>query len=266
MNNLEEFKKVPPLNPYLFGLRAIWGRLRWDLSLESFVSRAKLNQLRNSFFGEKCIVVCNGPSLNSTNLESIQEAGIYSFGLNKINLIFDKRDFKPSAIVAVNKLVIEQNQIFFNSTEIPLFIDSTCRSIIKSRQKTVFLHSSMEPCFAKNCSLSIQQGYTVTFVAMQLAFHMGFRTLGLVGCDHNYSFKGKENSMDVSGEIDVNHFDPKYFADGNKWELPDLPACEYYYKMAGRAFSLAGGNIVNCTTEGLLEIFQRKSLEDFLSE
>jgi len=104
----------------------------------------------------------------------------------------------------------------------------------------------------------------VTFVAMQLAFHMGFREVALVGCDHNFATKGTANAVVEGGEKDPNHFDPNYFA-GVKWQLPDLVQSEIGYMMAGQAFEAAGGRIVNCTEGGKLEIFPRMALAEFLA-
>ena len=76
--------------------------------------------MRDRFKGEKAVIVCNGPSLNATDLTSL--GSTYTFGLNKINLYFDSNAFRPNCIVAVNANVIEQNADFYNTTEIPLFL------------------------------------------------------------------------------------------------------------------------------------------------
>jgi hypothetical protein len=112
--------------------------------------------------------------------------------------------------------------------------------------------------------MSVYQGHTVTFVAMQLAIHMGFREVALVGCDHNFATKGATNQLVTSGDTDPNHFDPHYFADGVKWELPDLVQSEVSYLLAGQVVEALGGRIVNCTEGGKLEIFPRMSLSEFL--
>ena len=97
----------------------------------------------------------------------------------------------------------------------------------------------------------------MTVVALQLAFHMGFRDVALIGCDHNFATKGPANQIMVSGRTDDSHFDPRYFSGGQKWQLPDLCASEYYYAMAGALFAAFGGRIVNSTVGGSLELFPR---------
>ena len=71
----------------------------------------------NKYSNEKAVIICNGPSLLKVDLALLKN--VYTFGLNKINLLFGKSDFRPSAIVAVNKYVIEQNADFYDSTDIP---------------------------------------------------------------------------------------------------------------------------------------------------
>ncbi len=177
-------KKRPALNPYYDGVRMISRRLRWDVNYAAWTSRKKLNNLRNNSLGKKAIILCNGPSLNKVDFNLIK-SDIFTFGLNKINLLFDRSTFRPNCIVAINPFVIKQNSDFFNSTNILLFLNSTGKRYrwIHSRKKNlVFLYcGDSANGFAKDCSISVNQGFTVTYVALQLAFHMGFKRVALVG-------------------------------------------------------------------------------------
>lgn len=254
----------PTMNPYRYAMGVIFDRLRWDLTFESFRSRRKLKLWKDRHPLAKAIIVCNGPSLLATNLQTI--GSIFSFGLNKINLLFDKNDFRPSAIVAINRFVIEQNADYFNETHIPLFLHGKSRELVKPRDNVTFLHASYQPRLARDCSISMHEGFTVTVAAMQLAFHMGFRDVAVIGCDHNFAQKGPSNQIVKSGDTDPSHFDPKYFSGGQKWQLPDLAASEYYYSLASDMFQSFGGRVVNCTVGGKLEIFQRMDLQEWISD
>jgi len=250
------------INAYRYGLSILIRRLLWDLRPKSWSSRKKIKSLKDKFKGKKAIIICNGPSLNSTDLSLLD--GVYTFGLNKINLLFDRITFRSSCIVSVNPFVIEQNASYYNKTDIPLFLDKVATKHVRSRDSIYYLHSTPVRQFVKDCSLSIYQGYTVTFVAMQLAFHMGFKKIGLIGCDHNFATKGAANKTVVSGKEDPNHFDPNYFAGGQKWQLPDLLESEISYMMAKIIYQDDNREIINCTNGGKLEIFERQSIEDFL--
>lgn len=248
----------PTLNPYRHALSLVAERLKWDLTLESYRSRSILREWKNKYAGQKAVIVCNGPSLLKSDLTLLE--GVFTFGLNKINLLFETNKFRPSCIVAVNSLVIEQNAQFYNETNLPLFLDTGGRRWVSSRHNVAFLHSSSQSKFARDVSWSVQQGFTVTYVAMQLAFHLGFRDVALIGCDHNFATKGAANQTVISGEKDASHFDPRYFSGGQKWQLPDLSASEYYYAMAAEAYAAYGGQIINCTVGGRLNLFRRMEL------
>lgn len=252
----------PTINPYRYGIKALMDRAKWDINPESWRSRGILKSWKDKHAGKKAVIVCNGPSLLKSDLHLLKD--VFTFGLNKINLLFEKNDFRPSCIVAVNHLVIEQNADFYNSTDYPLFLDSGGRQWVKGRSNVAFLHSSAQSKFARDCSVSIQQGFTVTYVAMQLAFHMGFRDVALIGCDHNFATNGSANKTVVSGGKDESHFDPRYFSGGVKWQLPDLVGSEYYYSMAHRVYQASGRSLVNCTEGGRLELLPRRRLKEWI--
>ena len=262
MNDNPILQSTDTINPYRNSINNILDRLKWDLNPESWRSRSNLKKLHNTHLGKNAVILCNGPSLLKTDLNLLKDT--YTFGLNKINLLFDKNDFRPDSIVAVNGFVIEQNEKFYNETQIPLFLDSLGKQNIKSRKNVSFLHSANQVKFARDVSVSIWQGATVTTVALQLAYHMGFKNVALVGCDHNFTQKGPANQTVISGDKDESHFDPNYFAGGVKWQLPDLVASEYGYTLARETFSASGRNIYNCTEGGKLEVFDRVELDYFI--
>jgi len=253
------------INPYVTAGRLILFRMHWDLNPISWLSRTRVRAWKNKFLGKKAVILCNGPSLNKVDFDALDEHDIFGFGLNKINLLFSRADFRPSVIVAVNPHVIEQNAGFYNRTDLPLFLDYRGRKWVKFRDNVHFLHSEgKERQFARDCSISVHQGFTVTYVAMQLAFHMGFKNVGLVGCDHSYPTKGPGNRTVISNGEATNHFDPHYFSSGMKWQLPDLIGSELHYDTAKHTYERYGRRIVNCTEGGHLEIFQRQPLGEFL--
>ena len=105
----------------------------------------------------------------------------------------------------------------------------------------------------------------MTYVAMQLAFHMGFKNVALVGCDHSFSSKGPAHKTIISDQQDSDHFDPNYFGRGLMWQLPDILGSELHYEAAKNIFEMYGRKIVNCTVGGKLEIFDRQLLHEFIN-
>jgi hypothetical protein len=239
-------------------------RLKWDLTHAARHSRKRLALEKDKHRGQKAVIICNGPSL--LNVDLTRFGGVYTFGLNKINLLFSKSNFRPSSIVSVNRLVLEQNAGFFNSTDITLYLANRAADIIKCRDTVRYLHLITSPRFARDISGSVNEGATVTFVALQVAFHLGFETVGLVGCDHNFATKGPANQTVIGHGADNSHFDPNYFAHGVPWQLPDLEESENNYRLARFAYENSGRKILNCTVGGKLDVFPRCSLDEFLEK
>jgi hypothetical protein len=239
-----------------------WQRLKWDLHFAAWRSKRRLSTERNLNHGRRAVIICNGPSLLKTNFGLL--GGTFTFGLNKINLLFSKSDFRPSCVVAINRLVLEQNAAFFNETELPLYLSHKAADLIQFRDNVRFLHMVNSHKFARDVSGSVNEGATVTFAALQVAFHMGFSRVALVGCDHNFAVQGKANTTVLGKGDDKSHFDPNYFAHGVPWQLPDLEASETAYRLAKDVYEAFGREVVNCTEGGKLEIFRRCQLQEFL--
>lgn len=265
--------KKEKINPYIESFQLIKNRLFYDLSFSHIINKARLRKNRDKYHGQKCIIVCNGPSLQKVNFDELEESGIFTIGLNKINLLFDKVKFRPSILVATNEFVIEQNFDFYKSTDIPVFLDYDGVKRAKRKKelakvKDLFLvHSiNIAGIFAKDISMSVCPGYTVTYVAMQIAYHLGFTKVALIGCDHNFASKGAANALVEQKEKEENHFIPNYFAPGSKWHLPDLLGSEFHYQIARDTFQQNGRKLYNCTEGGKLELLERRSLADFIKE
>ena len=257
-------KQEITVNLYMFALKQVLRRMLWDIKPESYRSRKALKLMKDKYAGETAVIMCNGPSLLKVDFSAL--SNVYVFGLNKINLLFDKTEFRPDFIVSINPLVNDQNKEFFNSTDIPLFLDHAALATISNTNDNVhYLHSTILPSFARDVSMSVYQGYTVTYVAMQLAFHMGFSRVALVGCDHNFATKGPANQAVISEGADESHFDPRYFS-GVTWQLPDLIQSEISYLMALDAFQMDGRSLYNATDGGKLEVLPRISLIEFLAD
>ena len=267
MNYFSQIKVKEKLNIHRFIIGFLKNRLLWDLNFKSWKSKRYFNKIKDSYKGKKLVILCNGPSLNKVDFDSLKESNVVTIGLNKINLLFERTDFRPDFIVSVNKLVIEQNQAFFNETKIPLILDSSSSKYIKNKKNINYIYSlPFQLKFARDVSSSVCQGYTVTYVALQIAYHLGFEKVALVGCDHNFATKGSANMTVNSGEKDPNHFSDKYFSKGLKWQLPDILGSEIHYKMAKEYYENDSRLIVNCTEGGKLDIFNRMTINEFLNE
>lgn len=222
------------------------------------INRDYIRQFRDKYVGQRCVIIGNGPSLRKTDLSLLRNE--ITFGLNRIYLMFDELGFDTTFHVVVNQLVVEQCASDFRKINAPLFTTTPNRPYLEGAADTAFLAPLPGPKFFRNASHGIWVGGTVTYVAMQLAFYMGFTDVVLVGLDHRFAVTGPANEVIVSREPDASHFDPNYFGVGFKWQLPDLETSEIAYNLARREFEGAGRSIVDATVDGALTLFPKVPL------
>ena len=219
-------------------------------------SIARLAALKDTNRGQRAFILGNGPSLNNTDVSKL--ASEHSFGMNRVYLAFAEWGFQTSYLVSVNDLVIEQSAAEIEALSMPKFLSWRSRRYIQADKTTNFLHSTYErPTIAKDARGRLWEGATVTYIALQLAFHMGFDPVILIGVDHSFSSKGKANSTVVSQGEDKDHFAGNYFGPGFRWQLPDLDMSERAYEMARQAFVEDGRQVLDATIDGQLTVFPK---------
>lgn len=224
-------------------------------------SLKRLMAFKNKHKGERCFIIGNGPSLNKMDLSPLRDE--ITFGLNRIYLLFDSLGFATTYYACVNRYVIEQSVDEIRRLKCPKFIGLRVRDKFPFTPDTVFLRSRNGPKFCTDLrSQGIWEGATVTYVAMQIAYYMGFSEVILIGVDHNFKTKGEPNKLVLSEGDDPDHFDPNYFGKGYKWLLPDLELSEVAYELANKAFIKDGRNIKDATVDGSLDIFPKVRFED----
>lgn len=229
--------------------------------------RGRLQKFREMHQGESCFIIGNGPSLNDMDLSQLK--GRYTFGLNKIHLLLERVDLDLSYHVAVNSLVIEQSIRAFEALDCPSFLSfGAARGLTREFDKIHLLATdSFFPAaysFYPDPLQPITEGYTVTYVALQLAYYMGFRQVFLIGVDHNFVCQGSPNEEQRLGGEDLNHFDPRYFSNMS-WHLPDLEASELSYHLARFFYNRDGRQIFDATLGGKLQVFPKISYRQALA-
>lgn len=223
----------------------------------------RLRQFKDLHAGEDCFIIGNGPSLNKMDLRLL--APYHTFGLNKIYLMEDRGvDLNPSYLVSTNALVIEQSAERFEQRDHPIFLSHTAAAgVVDHKDHIHRLHTLNVWSFYDDLTQPICEGYTVTYVAMQIAYYMGFRRVFLIGVDHSFKQSGSSNETQVYEGDDVNHFDPNYFK-GQQWQLADVDGSEVSYHLANYHFRKDGRQIFDATVGGKLEVFPKISFEQAL--
>lgn len=219
------------------------------------ISRKKIRRLQNKYKGEKCFIVGNGPSLKKTDLSLLKKE--YTFGLNRIYLVFEDLGFPTSFLASTNELVLEQCYKDFNKIQTIKFIGWKGRKRIKMDKETMFIRTLARQHFSKDVAKGVWEGATVTYVAMQIAYYLGFKKVILVGVDHNFKTKGRPHKEIVSQGDDKDHFSKDYFGKGFRWHLADLDTAEYAFRIAKEAYEESGREIVDATIGGKLRVFKK---------
>lgn len=216
----------------------------------------QLKALHNTHTGERCVIIGNGPSLMRTDLSKLRD--VFTIGMNRFYMAFPELGFTTSLLLTVNDLVIEQCAADLRQLPIPVFVSWRGRKYIQPAANLHYLWTSyVLPRFSGNAAGRLWEGATVTFVAMQLAYYLGFKQVVLIGVDHNFTTQGKPNTTVVSTGDDPNHFNPGYFGKGFRWQLPDLETSEIGYNIAKNAYTQDGREILDATVGGKLTIFPK---------
>jgi FkbM family methyltransferase len=226
------------------------------------VSNERLIEYKDKHKGERCVIIGNGPSLNKMDLSFLKNE--ITFGVNRIYLGFEKWDFVPTYYVAINRLVIEQSANQICSIPGTKFISNRGLPYLKPQKDIVFVRTHPYPGvdFSSEATQGLNEGSTVTYAAMQLAYYMGFKTVVLIGVDHHFVTPGVPHTEVISEGDDPNHFHPDYFGKGVKWQLPDLQTSERSYKIALAKFWLDDRIIIDATVEGRCPVFCKKNYKD----
>jgi hypothetical protein len=216
----------------------------------------RLGEFADRHAGQRCFIIGNGPSLRQMDLSLLRDE--FTFGMNRIYLMFPDLGFTTTYFTTVNSLVIEQCAQEICNLPIPQFLSWRSHHLIDPGPDTIFLHTTYSgTCFQRDARRRLWEGATVTYVTLQLAYYMGFSQVILIGVDHSYATQGKPNTTIVSQGDDPNHFNSGYFGKGFRWQLPDLVTSERAYTLARQAYEAAGRQVLDATVSGRLTIFPK---------
>jgi hypothetical protein len=239
-------------------LRCLKENIAMHLDPQGRKNLRRLAGLRDAHRGQRCFIIGNGPSLRQTDMSRLRSE--FSFGLNRIYLLFPELGFQTTFLVAINRLVLEQVGDELLRFPGPLFLPWASRSYLPGSHAAdlLFLQTGCgRPSFKSDARGILWSGATVTYIALQLAFHMGFEQVILIGVDHSFTTQGPAHQEVTSHGDDPNHFSPDYFGKGFRWQLPDLETSELAYGLARSAYQAAGRRVLDATVGGRLQVFPK---------
>jgi len=215
----------------------------------------RITEFKQKHKGERGFIACNGPSLNDIDMSKLR--GEIVFGLNRGYL---KKDLPITYLVTVDDLIENQFREEMESFQ----CEAKFSHNLKGAYKLQWTHD--RPRFSPSIAVPIWQGHSVTNVALQVAFYMGFKEVYIIGMDHfiDYSATEKVGGKFINRGGDLNHFDPNYFSGEVKYNHQNLERVELGYKLAREYYEGSGRKLYNASTRTRLseDIIPRINFED----
>jgi len=245
--------------------KAIWRRIKdiperlaWSMPLSFTVKNRKgIERFKDIHKGKRCFLIANGPSLKGIDFSLLKNE--FTIGLNRIYMMKEQNGFMPNYLACVD-MDAQLLQFFddYNSLDIPCFYNWQIRHKFSNSENQYFIWDKLKPDFSTD--LAIQghgTGKSVTYLAMQLAYYMGFTEVYLIGKDHSYNTSERTGTSIKSDGKEDNHFIKGYYKPGMQWFAPDYETEEYAYKLAKIAFEKDGRIFKDATINGKLEVFEK---------
>lgn len=236
--------------------------------------QSRLASLRDTQNQRSCVVVANGPSLKEIDPISLKPHLL--IGCNGIYNLFDTWGFKVDYLVFED---IEQTAIRADEInkikEIPKLASLYNAFCLKPDADTIFFYSprfsgdgyawkDIYPRFSEDFASIVHLGSTVTYIMIQLAFHLGCDPVYLVGLDHDY---GRIAEIFPPGKITITeenlhlvescHFSKSYYKIGDTIGIPWKDKQEKAFELAANTFKKWNRKLLNATPNTKLAAIER---------
>ena len=233
-----------------------------------------MKKIHNSHMGESCFIIGNGPSLKAEDLSTLHTSGIHSFAVNRIYKIFDQTPWRPTYYVNTDALLIKDNLSEVNAIDSPYKLTPLQNKYylgIHMKGAHYFFRNDVrandqEEKFALDCTKQVNVRGTVTIACMQLAIHMGYRHIYLLGIDHNF-----DKVITQNGEVIIDPSVKNYFCDGYDDDISthvqhNLGKTTRAYMDLKKFSDKYDIHIYNASRQTKLEVFPKVSFEQALQD
>jgi FkbM family methyltransferase len=259
-----------------------WGRLRQEFYGQHgeidlpIADVQRLATLKDVYRGKRIFILGNGPSINKTQLDFLKDE--FTFGVNRVYLLYDRIEWKPTFYTALDWRVVPDIAREINGlTGSTFFFEERFRGILREGEDVYYYsHTPADPnhpdekLFAQDASRGLRGAGSVVGTAVQLAYHMGFDPIYLIGCDLGYKVlesvnqegedkfgTGVKLELTSTSDDDPNHFDGRYFGKGRRWHDPNVKRMIDGHIQCRTAIERQGRKIFNATIGGELEVYDR---------
>lgn len=217
-------------------------------------------ELHNIAEGETCLILCNGPNLLDVPVSFWQKYD--TFGLNRI---FLKTDFTATCLVVSDVGLLQKNLREIIQYESKLLFTQRVGTKFKLSQN-VFLDKNVwmpQEFYTDLTAGIVTEGHSVTFVALQIAFWMGYKTSLIIGMNHFYKESNTGKGRGTKQGIDTDHFSPNYLKPGEEIFHPVISEFDRFYRKAKIAYECYEREIINLSTVTNCNVFQRDDWQKY---
>lgn len=245
------------------------------LALDSYYMR--LAELRNKYIGQRCFVIANGPSLNKLDMTKLKNE--ITIGCNGIYKKFSDWGFQTTFIVTED---MEQTELRASDIEWLKGITKLAglHNAYAFRMKSDMLYFNagarcseaywrdLYPRFSDDFASVVYMGGSVTYIMLQLAYHLGCNPVYLIGLDFSY---GALSKLFPPGKIMITkenvhlvrglHVDPDYYKLGDQIGVPYSDKQYAAYRKVLEFYSNHDRLIYNAGVDSQLDVFPFKNYD-----
>ena len=233
-----------------------------------------MKKIHNIHLGESCFIIGNGPSLSADDLNVLNKKNIDTFAVNRIFKIFPQTKWRPTYYVSTDYVLVRDVLDDVNKLEAKLkFIplqNKYYHGIIVKNAHYFFRNDRREKDqpegFSLDCTGQVNIRGTVTIACIQLAAHMGYKHIYLLGVDHNFDRIITENGEVIVDTSVNNYFCEGYDDDVSSEVVHDLGNTTRAYIDVQRYYPRHGVQIINASRCTKLNVFPKTSFEEAVTE
>lgn len=218
-----------------------------------------IDKYHNYHKGERLFIVATGPSLNKTPLDLLKNEIV--MGVNSAYIMLPQFKYHVisdgSFFVKHDATVLGLDNTLFLASMAGVHYLSHVKHYKKIKKTNPTMPIRSLESFRNiagipdNIKFGLFDGETVIISCLQIAYHMGFKEVYLIGCDCDYSGQEHFNASKVTSKTMT-------------YITGDWSDIFSDYNKLNKIFENSDRKIYNSTVGGKLEVFKRKPLEEVL--
>ena len=236
----------------------------------------KLEALRGKYAGRRCFLMGTGPSLKKMDLSFLKEE--ITIASNGFYTLFPALGFKTTFLLFEDVAQIEKRYRDFERLRGLTKLSALHNAYaFKADRETIFMNVrwgdqgywQRGPQFSFDFPHIVFLGATITYIGLQLAYHLGCNPIYLIGIDHNYGdlpkllppgkFLLTEENIALLNNC---HFSTDYWKVGEIASVPYLDYQNRAYGVARSALESKGVKVLNAGIDSHLEVFPKVNYLD----